>query len=88
MLYTSTRTQIILPTNLRQAIDRQRSRTSETLGEFLRQAAQDRLAKESQKQAHLAQLAEEVIGSLERGSWAKTNMSSWQKKMRADRGAT
>lgn len=49
------------------------------------QTVQNRLAKKSDKKVHLARLAEEVIGSLNSGSWGKTNVSAWQKKMRGGR---
>ncbi|MBI2415660.1 MAG: hypothetical protein HYV33_03300 [Candidatus Kerfeldbacteria bacterium] len=85
MIHTSQRTQVLLPVDLRKKIDRMCSITSESLGEFLRKAAQERLERELQKKASLTKLAEEVIGSLHQGSWKDMDVVAWQRDMRADR---
>lgn len=57
------RTQIYLPSDLRQDIDRQRRQTGESLADYLREAAKQRLEKEKKKKADLKKLADAFIGS-------------------------
>ena len=82
---TSLRTQIILPENLREKIDRQRKMNGESLAEYLRIAALERLEREKKKKTDLKKLAEEI------GNLAKTNKRSekeveeWLREIRKDR---
>lgn len=57
------RTQIYLPEDLRQQIDKQRRQTGESLAQYLRQAAEQRLEKQRKEKVDLKRLAEEFIGS-------------------------
>lgn len=85
MSTTSLRTQIILPRDLRNEIERQRQLSGESLAEYLRIAAKERLEREKKKKADLKKLAEEI------GNLAKTNKRSekevrqWLKEIREDR---
>ena len=82
---TSLRTQIILPENLREKIDRQRKMNGESLAEYLRIAALERLEREKKKKTDLKKLAEKI------GNLAKTNKRSekeveeWLREIREDR---
>lgn len=57
------RTQIYLPKKLRQEIDKYRHETDESLAEYLRKAAKERLERQKRKKADLKKLAGEFIGS-------------------------
>lgn len=81
---SSLRTQIILPKALRQEIERVRRLTRESLGEYLRKAAQERLEKEKKRTVNLALLARK-IGTVKKSGWEKVNVLEWQRKMREDR---
>ena len=83
MQTTSLRTQIILPKDLRDEIDRQRRDTGESLGEYIRKAAQERLEKEKRKKAGLKNLAA-LVGSL-RGTRSKKEVDAWVRQIRKDR---
>lgn len=85
MATSSLRTQIILPKALRQEIERVRRLTRESLGEYLRKAARERLEKEKKKVANLEKLAKEVVGAVKKSSWEGIDVSEWQRQMREDR---
>lgn len=57
------RTQIYLPSDLRQEIDKHRRESGESLAQYLRKAAEQRLEKQRSEKADLKKLAEEFIGS-------------------------
>ena len=76
------RTQIYLPEELRREIDRHRAQTGESLTDFLREAAKERLEAKRKKKADLKRLAEEVIGSLK---ITKKEADEWIKEIREDR---
>lgn len=78
------RTQIYLPSDLRQAIDRDRRMDGESLAEYLRKAAQERLESRKKQKADLKKLADEVIGSL-KGHRTKAEVLAWEKEIRRDR---
>lgn len=63
------RTQIYLPKDLRGEIDK--SRNGESLSEYLRTAARERLKRQKKKKTDLKKLADEVVGSIKpgRGGW-------------------
>lgn len=84
MTASSMRTQIILPKVLRQEIERVRRLTKESLGEYLRKAAQERLEKEKKKSVNLALLARK-IGRVRKSGWKGLNVLEWQRSMREDR---
>lgn len=56
------RTQIYLPEELRQEIDRARYEAGESLAEYLRKSATERLAKRKKKKVDLKKLADDFIG--------------------------
>lgn len=57
------RTQIYLPEELRQEIDRARYEEGESLAEYLRKSATERLAKRKKRKVDLEKLADAFIGS-------------------------
>ncbi len=78
------RTQIYLPSDLRQAIDKDRATVGESLAEYLRQAAEERLKSRKKKKVDLKKLADEVIGSL-KGYRTKKEVLEWEREIRRDR---
>lgn len=80
------RTQIYLPKDLRNAIDRQRQLHGESLAEYLRTAARERLKREKKKKADLKKLAKEIVSSLDpkKSAWAGINVEKWQHELRKD----
>lgn len=76
------RTQIYLPEDLRQQIDRDRSKSGESLAQYLRKAAEQRLEKQRTEKADLKKLADEVIGSLK---ISQVEAEEWIKEIREDR---
>jgi hypothetical protein len=81
----STRTQIILPTKLRTAIDAARNVRGESLAEYLRVAAEERLAREKKRRTDLRALANRVVGAVPDGSWSREDVMEWQRDIRRDR---
>lgn len=80
---TSLRTQIILPKELREDIDRQRRWAGESLAEYMRKAARERVEKEKKKKADLKKLAA-LVGSL-KGTKTDAEIAQWEKEIRRDR---
>lgn len=80
------RTQIYLPSDLRQEIDRQRRQTGESLAEYIRKAAEEKVKKDKAKKAELKKLAE-LLGSVskEESGWKGINVIKWQREIRKDR---
>ena len=80
------RTQIYLPEDLRQEIDRQRRQTGESLAQYLRKAAEQRLKVGKKKKAKLKKLAD-LLGSVskEESGWKGINIMEWQREIRKDR---
>lgn len=56
------RTQIYLPEDLRREIDINRHKNGESLADYLREAAKQRLNKEKKKKTDLKKLADDFIG--------------------------
>lgn len=83
---TSLRTQILLPKKLREQIDRARFKTGESLGEYLRLAAQERIKKENMNIFDLKALANRVIGSAQ-GTRSEREINQWLTQIREDRKA-
>lgn len=84
MAVTSQRTQITLPKELRKEIDRQRRLTGESLGEYLRKSAEERISREKKKKVNLKKLADKVVGSC-KGSRTDKEIKEWLKQIRKDR---
>lgn len=76
------RTQIYLPEDLRQQIDKDRSESGESLAQYLRKAAEQRLEKQRTEKADLKKLAEEVIGSSNRSDQEIQEWLDWIREER------
>ncbi|MBU3978612.1 hypothetical protein KKF69_04445 [Patescibacteria group bacterium] len=76
------RTQIYLPKDLREEIDQQRYSTGESLAEYLRKAAEERLRREKKKKVDLKKFADEIIGMIKPGKegWGGVNLEEWRKE--------
>ncbi|KKR80913.1 MAG: hypothetical protein UU73_C0002G0028 [Candidatus Daviesbacteria bacterium GW2011_GWA1_41_61] len=81
----ATRTQIYLPKELREAIDRDRREKHETLAEYLRKAAEDRLQKEKKEKEGLKKLAAELGNLVTKSGWEGIDVIKWQREIRKDR---
>jgi len=79
------RTQIYLPEDLRQDIDRQRRQTGESLAEYLRKAAHERVRMDKRRKAELKKLAEELGKGVKKSGWEGIDILKWQKEIRKDR---
>jgi len=82
---TSLRTQIILPRNLRDEIERQRKLSGESLAEYLRIAAKERLERSKKKKADLKKLAEEIGNVAKANKRSKKEVEEWIREIREDR---
>lgn len=80
----SLRTQIILPKQLRQEIEQARNQSGESMAEFLRVAAEERLRRQQKRKEDLAKLADEVVGAVKRPSLTTREVIRWQRAMRRD----
>lgn len=76
------RTQIYLPEDLRREIDKDRRESGESLADYLREAAKERLRAKKKKKADLKRLAEEVVGSLKID---KETANRWVREIREER---
>ncbi|MDA1337488.1 MAG: hypothetical protein O3C23_01845 [bacterium] len=79
------RTQILLPAKLREEIEKARRKTKESLAEYLRKAAKERLEKTEKSKTNLKRLAKEVVGSVKKSAWEGLDAVEWQRQMREDR---
>lgn len=79
------RTQIYLPKDLRQAIDRDRREQKESLAEYLRKAAEERLARRKKQKTDLKKLAEEFTAGVTKSGWEGIDVLKWQREIRKDR---
>lgn len=85
MKNTSLRTQIILPKTLREQIEKVRVKTGESMAEYLRKAAEERLLRESKQLANLRDVANQVVGCIKQSSWNNVDIIKWQQQMRKDK---
>lgn len=76
------RTQIYLPKELREEIDKQRLLTGESLAEYLRDAAKKKLLAEKRRKADLKKLADSFIGSSRR---TDKEIKQWLRWVREER---
>lgn len=76
------RTQIYLPKDLRQAIDRDRREDNESLAEYLRRGAEERLARRKKEKEYLKKLANDFIGS---AKISDEEAQRWIEEIREDR---
>lgn len=79
------RTQIYLPSDLRQQIDKQRHQTGESLAQYLRKAAEQRLKAGKKRKTDLKKLAEEVTSGVKKSGWEGIDINKWQREIRKDR---
>lgn len=84
MSYTSVRTQIYLPRDLREEIDKQRLATGESLAEYLRKAAQRRVEMAKNEKAQLKKLARGIVGAA-KGTRTNKEVKHWLKEIREER---
>lgn len=76
------RTQICLPKNLRQEIDKDRREENESLAEYLRKAAEERLARKKKQEIDLKKVANNFIGS---STKTDKEIQEWLGSIREDR---
>lgn len=76
------RTQIYLPEKLKKDIDRERSLSGESMADYLRKAAEEKLERTKKKKAKLKKLAEDFIGSSKRSD---REIQEWLDSIRAGR---
>jgi len=76
------RTQIYLPNDLRQELERYRN--DESLSEYLRNAARERLKRQKKKKADLKKLADDVVGVV-KGLRSQKEIEKWEREIREDR---
>ena len=79
------RTQIYLPEDLRQEIDRHRRQTGESLAEYVRKATKNRVEKEKKRTVDLKKLAKEFTSGVEKSGWEGIDILKWQREIRKDR---
>lgn len=79
------RTQIYLPEELRREIDQHRKAHGESLTDYLRKAAKERLEKDKKRKAQLKKLAEELGKGIKKSGWEGIDVLKWQKEIRKDR---
>jgi len=83
MSHTSLRTQIYLPKDLREQIDKDRLVTGESLAEYLRKAAKLRVKKEKKKKQDLKKLVEEIFSKpIKNGAWEGVDVNRWHHDFR------
>lgn len=70
---------------MRNDIDKARLGLGESLAEYLRKAAMERLKKTNRQRVSLAKLADEIIGSVKHGAWSGIDVDKWLREERQDR---
>ncbi len=79
------RTQIYLPEDLVNEIDKHRSLSGESRAGYLRKAAEKRLEAEKKRKANLKKLAEELGSRVKKSGWEGIDVLKWQREIRKDR---
>lgn len=79
------RTQIYLPDSLRREIDNHRASSGESLAEYLRGAAAERLKREKKRTGDLKKLASELGNLVTKSGWEGIDVIKWQREIRQDR---
>lgn len=77
------RTQIYLPEELRAAINKHRTH-GESLSDYMRRAAAERVRKDESKKQDLAKLADEIFG-IAKGTRTKEESEAWIEEIQRDR---
>lgn len=78
------RTQIYLPEELRKEIDKHRA-SDESLSEYLRKAAEEKLVKDKKQKVNLKKLAKDVTSGVKVSGWEGIDVINWQREIRQDR---
>jgi len=84
-MHQAQRTQIYLPADLRREIDRQRVSSGESLSDYLRQAARQRLKAEKEGKEDLKKIAAELGKGVKKSGWEGIDVLRWQREIRRDR---
>ncbi len=79
------RTQIYLPENLRKEIDGHRAKVGMSLGEYMREAAKEKMQKERKRKLDLKKLADELGSGVKKSGWEGIDVLKWQREIRKDR---
>lgn len=79
------RTQIYLPEDLREEIDKHRKAHGESLTDYLRKAAKERLEKDKKRKTDLKKLAEDITSGVGKSGWEDIDIDKWQREIRKDR---
>lgn len=79
------RTQIYLPDDLRKEIDRYLASSGESLAQYLREAAVERLARRKEQKTDLKKLASELGNLVTKSGWEGIDVIKWQREIRKDR---
>jgi len=79
------RTQIYLPEDLREKIDKERARSGESLADYLRKAAEERVEKSQNRKEDLKKLAKEIFKPVKKSGWENVDAVKWQREIRRDR---
>lgn len=88
MSYTLQRTQIYLPRDLREEIDKLRALTGESMAEYMRKAARLRVKREMENKKEkqdLKKLAKEITSGVKKSGWDGVDVMRWQREIREDR---
>lgn len=84
-MHQAVRTQIYLPQDLRREIDIVRRTKGESLSDYLRQAAREKLAREKRRKEELKKLAKEFTSGVKKSGWEGIDIIKWQREIRKDR---
>lgn len=79
------RTQIYLPQELRAQIDLQRKISGESLAEYIRIAAEERVKVKNQRKMDIKKLAQELGNGVKKSGWEGVDVLEWQREIRKDR---
>ncbi|MDO8570369.1 MAG: hypothetical protein Q7R97_02190 [Candidatus Daviesbacteria bacterium] len=79
------RTQIYLPDDLRKEIDKYLALSGESLAQYLREAAVERLARRKKQKVDLKKLAEDFTSGVRKSGWEDIDVIKWQREIRKDR---
>lgn len=77
------RTQIYLPRDLKEEIDKQRSRSGESLAEYVRKATRERVEKEKQRKVDLKKVAAKFVGAGKNRT--REEIETWLRDIREDK---
>lgn len=84
-MHQAVRTQIYLPQDLRRGIDSARRGKGESLSDYIRQAAREKLARGGKEKQELKKLAKEFTSGVKKSGWERIDVLKWQREIRQDR---